>query len=130
MNVRTYFILHTVIFVAIGLGIVAMPTLMADITGAALSEPEGIQLSRLLGITVASLGILTWVTRDLGPSKYLAGVVATLAIWHGMDAANMFFGILQHGKTGLAWAFPVIHSLVSIGFLAFLPGSMRSSQPV
>lgn len=121
MKMRQYFVLHTIIFVAVGLVVVAMPTLMADLTGEMLTEPEGVQLSRLLGITVFCLAVLTWFTREMKPSKALTGILLALALWHGLDAANMFYGVISHGKTGLAWAFPIIHAVVALGFVAYLP---------
>lgn len=123
MQLRTYFTIHTVLFVLIGLFVIIMPTFLADMSGTALTEPEGIQLGRLLGISVLSLAVLTWFTRDMQPSKALMGIVLALAMWHGLDALNMIVGILQEEKSVLAWMFPVTHGLISLGFFAFLPGS-------
>jgi hypothetical protein len=128
MKLRNYFTLHTIIFVIVGVTVIFMPTLMADLTGELLTEPEGIQLSRLRGITVLCLAVLTWMTRDLKPSVALTGIVLALALWHGLDSLNMIFGIIEHDKAGIAWMFPVIHGLVALGFVSYLPrkGSSKS----
>ena len=120
MKLRKFFILHTAVEVTIGLVIIAIPTLLSSITGATLTEPEGIQFARLLGITVLSLGVLTWFTRNLKPSAALKGVLISLALWHGLDALNLAYGIIEQSKGLIAWMFPLAHAAFSLGFLAYL----------
>lgn len=126
-------LLTTQAVVEIGLGMfpLFLPRLTAQRGGATLSEPEGVLLSMIAGVSLISMGWLSWVMRNSEQSTLQKLVLQMFALFQTLVFIVLLYGQLAQLRGVMGWVPVVIHGLFSVSFvlavLNYKTGNAQSS---
>lgn len=127
MRQRPLFLLHTIIECGLGPVVFFFPNLMAYTTGATLTEPEGLLLTRMLGVSIFTLGILTWKFRNIDHHTSKQAVLLGLTVFHGLNALLLLFGQIEQIRNSFGWTFFAGHLFFSLSFAYLMKEAKRQS---
>ena len=113
---RWFAILHTIIELSAGALILAFPAFLAKVTNASLTQNEGLQFARLFGVSLITVGVLTWKLRDLTESKSLVPAFTSLFVYHLLISITLVYGQVMGFRNAFGWLFPLGHGSFTVGF--------------
>jgi hypothetical protein len=106
--------LTALIEVAIGLSLIAIPTVTASLLlGASLIEPSGILVGRIGGAALISLAIACWLSKD---ERHSSLVIAKALVFYNTAAALLLvYGVMIEKFSALGlWPATILHVVLLI----------------
>lgn len=115
-------LLITQAVVEIGLGIFPLffPEFAATLSGGTLTEPEGILLSRVAGISLLSMGWLSWSMRNSLSSLLQRQVLQMFALFQTAVFSILLYGQYIGARGVAGWLGVVIHFSFALSFALLL----------
>ena len=106
--------LTALIEVAIGLSLIAIPSVTASLLlGASLIEPSGILVARIGGAALISLAIACWLSKDEGNSSLV--IAKALVFYNTAAALLLVYGVMIEKFSGLGlWPAAMLHVILLI----------------
>lgn len=116
------FIIHAVIEVPLGIILMIDPSLIPGIVGSTATGPEGMILWRTIGLTIFSLGLLTWWVRNESPTtKLMREILLTLVLFHLLTAGVDVYAQVLETRNTLGWGLVAGHLFFAGMFALQLP---------
>jgi len=115
MNFRTCMIVSTLLALGFGIAFVVIPGPLAALYGLTL-PPDGIFLTRLLGVEYMGYGLLAWFVRNAGDSQLRRAILLAFFI---TDATGFIVALLGQWSgvlNPLGWSIVGIYLLLATGF--------------
>jgi len=115
MNFRTLMIVSTLLALGFGIAFVVIPGPLAALYGLTL-PPDGIFLTRLLGVEYMGYGLLAWFVRNAGDSQLRRAILLAFFI---TDATGFIVALLGQWSgvlNPLGWSIVGIYLLLATGF--------------
>ena len=133
MNLKTLMIIKSVVCLAFGILLLAVPSFVYSIFGGSLSEGVGIFAARQYGSALIGTMLLTWFARNAGESPARRAIILYLFVYDALGAVIMVIATLS-GVFGLmGWSVVALYGLLAIGFGYFLfakPAPVVQPKPV
>ena len=115
MNFRTLMVVSTLLALGFGIAFVVIPGPLAALYGLTL-PPDGIFLTRLLGVEYMGYGLLAWFVRNAGDSQLRRAILLAFFI---TDATGFIVALLGQWSgvlNPLGWSIVGIYLLLATGF--------------
>ena len=108
---RKLFMVTAVMEVAVGLGMLVLPSLVtAKLLGASVTTPLESVMTRLCGVIVLAVGVICWLVRDDERSHVARGVAGGLVLYDAGAVAILLYAGLGLGMSGaLLWPAALLH---------------------
>ena len=114
MNIKTLFIINTVITCVFGIAFVVIPEQLLLLYGNSNAPME--YIGQLFGVALITIGIITWVLSNSKSSETLKAVSLSLFIGDAIGFLVALIGQLQGVTNDLGWSTVAIYLLLAIGF--------------
>lgn len=125
----TLFALHSFVEIPLGIIVLISPTFIPSIVGSIPTGIEGMNLWRTIGLTILSLGVLTWRTRnDSSDSKLMHEILLALVLFHFMTALVDVHAQLLQTRGGLGWVLVAGHLFFGVMFCTQLCTGKKSTS--
>ena len=114
MNIKTLFIINTVVTIAFGIAFVVIPEQLLLLYGNSNASME--YIGQLFGAALIAIGFLTWVLSNSKNNETLKAVAFSLFIGDAIGFVVALIGQLDGVVNELGWSTVAIYFLLSLGF--------------
>jgi hypothetical protein len=120
MKTSTLLVIYAAISLIFGIGFLIAPNLILSVYGLEL-DALGIFLARILGAAMLALAILTWSTRNIGPSEARNAIVLSLFVFESLGFVLSLIAQLAGVLGQMGWSFVILFLIfaVALGYARF-----------
>jgi hypothetical protein len=114
--VKNFLTVTAVIEVGTGLGMVALPALVAELLlGASLTTSLESVMARVGGVALLALGVACWLARNNGQSPAARGLAGGMLLYDIGAVAVLLYAALGMGLSGiLLWPAALLHVALAV----------------
>ncbi|MCG6912836.1 hypothetical protein LJE86_02880 [bacterium BMS3Abin03] len=123
MNLKTLFVITTIITLVFGILFIVIPTQFYSWYGID-SNMALDYIGRLFGAALIAVGLISWQARNAADSDARRAIVLSFFIADGIGFIIALIGQLNHVVGNLGWLTVIIYLLISLGF-----GYFQFSKP-
>lgn len=123
MNLKTLFVITTIITLVFGVLFIVIPTQFYSWYGID-SNVALDYIGRLFGAALIAVGLISWQARNAADSDARRAIVLSFFIADGIGFIIALIGQLNHVVGNLGWLTVIIYLLISLGF-----GYFQFSKP-
>ena len=123
MNLKTLFVITTIIALVFGVLFIVIPTQFYSWYGID-SNMALDYIGRLFGAALIAVGLISWQARNAADSDARRAIVLSFFIADGIGFIIALIGQLNHVVGNLGWLTVIIYLLISLGF-----GYFQFSKP-
>ena len=123
MNLKTLFVITTIITLVFGVLFIVIPTQFYSWYGID-SNMALDYIGRLFGAALIAVGLISWQARNAADSDARRAIVLSFFIADGIGFIIALIGQLNHVVGNLGWLTVIIYLLISLGF-----GYFQFSKP-
>ena len=123
MNLKTLFVITTIITLVFGILFIVIPTQFYSWYGID-SNVALDYIGRLFGAALIAVGLISWQARNAADSDARRAIVLSFFIADGIGFIIALIGQLNHVVGNLGWLTVIIYLLISLGF-----GYFQFSKP-
>jgi len=113
--------LTALIEAATGLGLIAVPSVIAHLLLNSEISGAAIPLGRVAGAALLALGVACWLARDDRQSRTARGLVVAMLMYNIVATAVLAFAGIGSGFVGIAlWPAVILHAVMAVWCVACL----------
>lgn len=119
---KNFLTVTAVIEVGTGLGMVALPVLVAELLlGVSLTTPLESVMARVCGVALLALGVACWLARNNGQSPAARGLAGGMLLYDVGAVAVLLYAALGMGLSGvLLWTVALLHAALAVWCVVLL----------
>ena len=124
VKLSTLMVINAVVSLVFGVGFALIPAQILSLYGVT-ADSALIYVGRLLGAAFISLGVLTWLAKNVAEAQARRAIVLALFVGEGIGFIVALIGQLAGAMNALGWSTVAIYLLLALGFgyFAFLKPS-------
>ena len=118
---KRFLTLTAIIEAATGLGLIAVPSVIAHLLLNSEISGAAIPLGRVAGAALRALGVSCWLARDDRQSRTARGLVVAMLMYNIVATAVLAFAGIGSGFVGIAlWPAVILHAVMAVWCVACL----------
>lgn len=126
---RKFFIATAILEVAVGFGMLALPSLVTvPLIGAQVTTTLESAMTRLCGAILLAVGVACWLARDDPHSPAARRLAGGMALYDAGAAAILLYAALGLGMSGaVLWPAALLHTALALWALALMARRAQKS---
>jgi hypothetical protein len=123
-------IVTAVLEAGIGLGLLAVPSVVAQVLlGAPLEAPAALTVARVAGAALLALGVACWLAASDAQSCAARGVVSAVVLYNLGAAIILGAAGIQLERAGIAlWPAVILHAVMTVWCVSGLLGKQSETS--
>jgi hypothetical protein len=118
MTGKRLFLLNAVIAAGYGIALLVATGPILDLYGIT-PNPEGAYMARWFGVGLLSIGLTTWLAREVADSAGGQAIARALTVTYGVGIVLALWGTLFGPFNALGWIAVGLNLLLGLGFAYF-----------
>ncbi len=119
-SIKVLLIVQAVVEIGLGIFPLFFPHFAASLSGSTLTEPEGILLSRIAGVSLVSMGWLSWTMRNSVKAVMQKQVLQMFALFQTLVLVVLLYGQYSGARGTAGWLAVCIHFSFAASFILVL----------
>jgi hypothetical protein len=127
MKLATLFAIHAIVALVFCVGLLVAPAFWITLYGAQ-PDPQAVVLIRLVGAVFGGFAVMSWLSRNAGPSPTRDAMVLGIVVTNVLAAGVSIVTALSDVYNQLAWGPVTVFVATGIGFALARGGSGSAAR--